>query len=151
MTLPLADAMAQCERHASVLRGAMAERPAAFDAQLLLTADPALVRVTDQFVLRFIKLQDTLGEHVLRPFAAEVLGEPVSDLPLIDVAERLDRFGVLSSAGWFRWRALRNALTHDYPDQPQIRAVVLNESLSAAQGMLELLRRLREAMARRPR
>jgi hypothetical protein len=151
MTLPLADALAQCERHAGVLRSAMVEMPSAYDVPLLLAADPTLIRVTDQFVLRFIKLQDTLGEHVLRPFAAEVLGEPVSDLPLVDVVERLDRFGMLSSAGWFRWRALRNALTHDYPDQPEIRSAVLNEALGAARGMLELLLRLREAAARRPR
>jgi hypothetical protein len=142
MTLPLQDALAQCRRHAEVLRSAMAELPAAFDADTVEANDPALLRVTDQFVLRFIKLQDTLGEHVLRAFATRVLGEPVADLPLIDVVHRLERYGYLSAAGWMRWRALRNALTHEYPDRPALRAAVLTESLSAAAELIALLQRL---------
>ena len=61
-----------------------------------------LIRTIDQFVLRFIKLQDPLGEHVLRAFASEALAEPVSDLPLIDVLARLERYGVLDAAQWVR-------------------------------------------------
>jgi hypothetical protein len=149
MTLPLAEALAQCARHAEVLRSAAAEMPPRFDAATVHAADAALVRVVDQFVLRFIKLQDTLGEHVLRPFCAEVLGEPVADLPLIDVLNRLERFGFLTTAGWLRWRALRNSLTHEYPEHPQIRAALLNEALAAAAAMGDLLQRLRERAATR--
>lgn len=144
MTLPLADALLQCARHADVLRGAMARMPQPMTAALVQGADEELVRTTDQFVLRFIKLQDTLGEHVLRPFAADVLGEPVSDLPLIDVLNRLERFGYLTVSQWMRWRALRNALTHEYPEHPHVRAAVLNESAAAALGMVLLLGRLND-------
>jgi hypothetical protein len=147
MTLPLADALSQCQRHADVLGSAMAAMPRSFGIAEVQAAEPGLVRTTDQFVLRFIKLQDTLGEHVLRPFAADVLGEPVADLPLIDVLDRLERFGYLTTAGWLRWRALRNSLTQEYPEQPQIRAAILNEALGAAAGMIELLQRLRERAA----
>ncbi len=122
----------------------MADLPHVFDADLVQGAGPSLVRAADQFVLRFIKLQDTLGEHVLRQFTADVLGEPVADLPLIDVLNRLERFGYLTTAAWLRWRALRNSLTHEYPDKPQIRAALFNEALSAAERMMELLQRLRE-------
>jgi hypothetical protein len=149
MTLPLADALIQCQRHADVLRGAAAEMPRSFGPVEVQSADTALVRTTDQFVLRFIKLQDTLGEHVLRPFAAEVLGEPVADLPLIDVLDRLERFGYLTTVGWLRWRALHNSLTHEYPEQPHIRAAVLNEALGADVGMTDLLLRLRQRAAAR--
>jgi hypothetical protein len=38
--------------------------------------------------------------------------------------------------------AMRNALTHEYRDQPQIRAAVLNEALQAAAGMTTLLQRV---------
>lgn len=146
---PLAEALAQCERHADVLRSAMADLPANFDASSVQGAAAPLVRATDQFVLRFIKLQDTLGEHVLRQFTADVLGEPVADLPLIDVLDRLERFGYLTTAGWLRWRGLRNSLTHEYPEQPQIRAAVLNEALRAASGMIDLLKRIQERSAGR--
>lgn len=144
MALPLTEALAQCARHAEVLAQAIADLPPLFDAALVQCDDPALLRTTDQFVLRFIELQDTLGEHVLRAFTADVLGEPVADLPLIDVLNRLERYGYLTATGWLRWRALRNSLTHEYPDRPDIRAAILNEARQAAGSLLGLLRRLRD-------
>jgi hypothetical protein len=142
VSLPLADGLAQCRRHAEVLRSAKADLPSRFDEATLAAADGAVVRATDQFVLRFIKLQDTLGEHVLRRFATEVLGEPVEDAPLIDVVARLERFGLLDAREWLRCRALRNALTHEYPDQPELRAAILNEALTQADRLADLVREL---------
>lgn len=132
MSLPLADGLMQCGRHAEVLRSARADLPGHFDAAVLAAADVAMVRAIDQLVLRFIQPQDTLGEHVLRRFAAQVLGEPVEDAPLIDVLQRLERFGLLDPRQWMRWRALRNSLTHEYPGRLDIRAAILNEALVAS-------------------
>ena len=97
MSLPLHDALRQCRRHAEVPAKAQVDLPASFDVTHVLAPDDALVRTGDQFVLRFIKLQDTLGEQVLRTFTAEVLGETVFDLPLIDVLNRLERYGSWAS------------------------------------------------------
>jgi hypothetical protein len=108
----------------------------------------SLIRTIDQFVLRFIKLQDTLGEHVLRAFASEVLAEPVSDLPLIDVLARLERYGVLDSAQWARWRALRNSLTHEYPGHPETRIAVLEEARAAAGVLSRLVEQLDSRLPR---
>ncbi len=147
MSVPLRDALQQCRRHADVLAKASADLPPTFELSHVLTPDDALVRVGDQFVLRFIKLQDTLGEQVLRPFTADVLGEPVSDLPLIDVLNRLERFGFVALADWARWRTLRNALTHEYPDRPELRVAILNDALDAARGLEALLARLEARVA----
>ena len=98
MTLPLRAALDQCLRHASLMKGALADLPNPLEVGAVAADEGALIRTIDQFVLRFIKLQDTLGEHVLRAFASEVLAEPVNDLPLNDVLARLERYGVLDSA-----------------------------------------------------
>jgi hypothetical protein len=143
VSLPLAEGLVQCRRHAEVLHSAKADLPSRFDEATLAAADAALVRTTDQFVLRFIKLQDTLGDHVLRRFATEVLGEPLEDAPLIDVLARLERFGLLDAREWLRCRALRNALTHEYPDRLEIRAAILNEALVQADRLGALVLELR--------
>ena len=148
MTLPLAEAVQQCRRHADVLTSAMADLPPRFAVEHVRAPDPGLVRTTDQFVLRFIKLQDTLGEHVLRTFTGDVLGEPVSDLPLIDVLNRLERYGFLELRRWARWSALRNSLTHEYPEHPEIRAALLNEALDATPGLVDLLDRIQQRVDR---
>lgn len=148
MTLPLAEALQQCRRHAEVLTSATADLPLRFDVEQIRSPAPALVRTVDQFVLRFIKLQDTLGEHVLRPFTADVLGEPVSDLPLIDVLNRLERYGFVELRRWARWRALRNSLTHEYLEHPEIRTALLNEALDAAPGLVDLLAAIEQRVRR---
>jgi hypothetical protein len=142
VTLPLREALDQCHRHARLMTGALADLPAVFDASAVASDDVGIVRTIDQFVLRFIKLQDTLGEHVLRPFASEVLAEPVNDAPLIDVLMRLERYGYLEAAQWARWRALRNSLTHEYPDHPETRVTVLEEARHAAEALARLVDRL---------
>ena len=142
MTAPLREALRQCERHVAVLQAALADLPSPLTVEHAASADPPLVRLLDQFILRFVKLQDTLGEQVLRRFTAETLGEPVSDLPLIDVLNRLERFGYLDAARWARWRALRNSLTHEYPEHPEIRAALLNEAVAATSGLADLVARI---------
>ena len=148
MTLPLRVALDQCLRHASLMKSALADLPNPLDAGALAADEDFLIRAIDQFVLRFIKLQDTLGEHVLRAFASEVLAEPVSDLPMIDVLARLERYGVLDSAQWARWRALRNSLTHEYPGHPETRIAVLEEARAAAGALDRLVEQLDSRLAR---
>jgi hypothetical protein len=130
------------------MKGALADLPNPLEVGAVAADEGALIRTIDQFVLRFIKLQDTLGEHVLRAFASEVLAEPVSDLPLIDVLARLERYGVLDSAQWARWRALRNSLTHEYPGHPETRIAVLEEARAAAGALDRLVDQLDSRLPR---
>jgi hypothetical protein len=74
---------------------------------------------------------------------ADVLRGAINNLPPIDVLNCLERFGDLSTADW-----LRNSLTHEYPEQPQIRAAVLDHALVAAVAMTGLLEAIRERAAR---
>jgi hypothetical protein len=130
------------------MKSALADLPNPLDAGALAADEDFLIRAIDQFVLRFIKLQDTLGEHVLRAFASEVLAEPVSDLPMIDVLARLERYGFLDSVQWARWRALRNSLTHEYPGHPETRIAVLEEARAAAGALDRLVEQLDSRLAR---
>ena len=82
MSLPLHDALRQCRRHAEVPAKAQVDLPASFDVTHVLAPDDALVRT---------------GDQVLRTFTAEVLGETVFDRPLIDVLNRLERYGSWAS------------------------------------------------------
>lgn len=73
MSLPLEDALRQCDRHAQRMDMAMQRIPFPLDGHELAQDNEALITVIDQFVFRFIKFQDTLGEHVLRQFCLRVL------------------------------------------------------------------------------
>lgn len=135
MSLPLDVALAQCARHAAVMQGALAAMPMPLTVGHLTHADAELVRLIDQFVLRYTKLQDTLGTHVLRQFALLVLQEPLEDAAFIDVLNLLEKRGFLGAKQWAAQRSLRNALTHEYPDEPARQAAVLAPAQTSAQDL----------------
>lgn len=136
MSLPLPDALRICRLHNAALKGALQAAPLPITAEALKSASTEQVRALDQAVLRYLKLQDTMGEQVLRTFLIEVLEEPMEDKPMLDLLNRLERLGYLSTDEWLASRQLRNQLTHDYPEDPARQAEVLNR-LPAAQCMIE--------------
>jgi benzoyl-CoA reductase/2-hydroxyglutaryl-CoA dehydratase subunit BcrC/BadD/HgdB len=142
VSLPLDVALKQCTRHAEIMLAALGEMPAPLSADQLQHASPELIRLMDQFVLRFTKLQDTLGAHVLRQFAARILIEPVEDVPFIDVLDLLERRGYLTTEAWALQRSTRNALTHEYPEDPQRQALALNAARQAAQQLNQWLEKI---------
>ena len=92
----LLDAWQQCQRHAHH----MAHAKSAIAPTLPLTAtalsqlNDEAVQDWDQFVLRFTKLQDTLGARLF-PALLEHLQEPFQDRPMIDKLHRLEKKGYL--------------------------------------------------------
>lgn len=139
MSLPLIDALRQCQNHALHLQSAIADITPPITSKTLDAASPAVTRTLDQMILRFIKLQDTMGEHVLRGFAVGVLLEPLEDAPLSDVVAKLEKLGYLTVKEWMVQRKLRNALTHEYPDQSDRQAAALNATILASKQLIDWL------------
>ena len=142
MSLPLDVALRQCARHAEVMQSAMRQMPTLLSAEILAQQTTELTQLLDQFVLRFTKLQDTLGTHVLRQFAVQILVEPVEDLAFIEVLNLLERRGYLTAEGWAEQRSTRNALTHEYPEDPRRQLLALTAARLAANQLVEWLEKI---------
>ncbi len=90
-----------------------------------LLADETMVAILDQIVYRFSKLQDTLGK-TLRLFLS-LKGENVENLTMIDVINLAQKRGIdINPDTWFEIRELRNLLTHEYEEEHEEIANVLN-------------------------
>lgn len=77
-----------------------------------LRQDIDLAERVDAFVVRFGRLQDTVGDKLL-PGVLAWLAEPVG--PAIDNLARAERLGwVGSAATWLECRQLRNFMIHEY-------------------------------------
>ncbi len=88
---------------------------------------------TDAFVVRFGRLQDTLGDKLLPAYLRE-LGEPVG--AAIDNIDRAERLGLMPPAEtWTGARKLRNQMVHDYVRDP----VLLAESLNRGHTLVAVL------------
>ena len=123
-------ALWEADRHAAALSEALAEWNAgpALDMKQP-ERDRMLLRLADQILFRFTKLQDALGERLV-PATLQCLAESFEEWPMRDRLDRLE--GYLRVDDWLRWRELRNRLAHEYPNQPELRFAVLKATIGAA-------------------
>lgn len=139
MSKRLPTQLLECRRHVHFIEHARRHIPAP-TAALLENPSDDLVAALDQFVYRFSKLQDTLGRKVLRAVLVEHFREPYEDAPFRDVLDRLEALRIVDSADrWDEYRAVRNALVHDYPESAAEKAQVLSEGFTMSAELASLV------------
>lgn len=140
----------EADRHWSALAPALEEwRQRTPPSLAAVETNDQKLRLLDQILFRFARLQDCFGERLV-PATLEALSEPFEAWPMRDRLERLDRIGFLRVEDWLRWRELRNRLSHEYPDQPELRWAGILAAVEAASQLGELLQRWRAHPALRP-
>ena len=97
------------------------------------------VRTVDQFILRFTKLQDALGGRLF-PSILQYLQEQYEERPMLDKLNRLEKLGYIQNAeAWQSIRTTRNKFAHDYPDDSEKNAALINIAREAAEEMFIIL------------
>lgn len=130
-----------CQTHAERLRWAMVQlaQKKPFTAKTLQQLTDTELAVFDQFIVRFSKLQDAMGAKLL-PSVIELTHEEGELTTFIDKLNRLEKIGALSSVEqWLKLREMRNQFAHDYPDDPEIQASLLNKAFDLAAQLLATL------------
>src|SRR5674476_986345 len=84
-----------------------------------------------------------------RQFCLQVLLEPVEDSSLADILNLLEQRGYLAADEWRSQRAMRNTLTHEYPEQVTWQAEALNRSRVMSLQLIDWLTRFRAEFERR--
>src|SRR5665647_1828178 len=141
LKLQLQDAWRECERNAYHLRRAIdllsPILPMTGEQFEHLTDEQ--IQTLDQFVLRFTKLQDAMGGR-LYPAVLGYLQESFDERPMLDKLNRLEKLGYIQSAEtWQDVRTIRNKLAHDYPDDYEKNAALVNIATEAATSMCAML------------
>ena len=139
--------LGECRLHVEVLAEALAEarqwQP--FTPDSVQHIEKEQLRVLDQVAYRFTKLQDTMGQKVL-PAILDLAQEPIApDATFVEKLNWLERMGALPSADeWKKLRAARNAIAHEYPDEPAFRASAINRFLDGAMRLSALYASVRK-------
>lgn len=142
--------LAQCETHARRMQWAKHALHVTFplSANKLHALDDATVAIIDQFVGRFAKLQDAMGAKLL-PLVLELTKEQGDLDAYLDKLNRLEKIGALPSVDeWLELREMRNAFAHDYPEDSELQAAVLNRAFVASDRLLEILNHVKKFAAR---
>lgn len=145
---PLATALWEADRHLDTLQSALRDWDAAPAANLgELEANPEKLRLLDQLLFRFTKLQDAVGLRLV-PATLAALSEPFEDWPMIDRLNRLEKLGFVNVDDWLRWREIRNRLAHEYPDAPETRFAAIETAVIAADDLATAYRAWRAHLNR---
>ena len=133
-----------CQRHADRLQWAMTELQPhlPFSEHTLAQLNDIELAILDQFSTRFGKLQDLMGAKLF-PAVLDLTKEPGDLKAFIDKLYRLEKIGAIPSADdWLLMREIRNAFSHDYPDDPDLQAEILNKAFELAIQLLDVLNRV---------
>ena len=122
----LAALLHECDLHLQALHEAIGRCPQPLTEAHFSRRDADLIAVLDQFAYRFTKLQDAMSAKLFRQYALEVLQEPVESVPIIDILNLLERYGLLPSVSrWQEIGEIRNQITHEYQLSPAELVVTL--------------------------
>lgn len=150
--LRLRDAWQQCQRHEHHMSHALSAigPTLPMTASALRLLNDEAVQDWDQFILRFTKLQDTMGARLF-PALLDYLQEPYEDRPMLDKLHRLEKLGFIPKLeDWQSLRVIRNRFAHDYPEDDALKAAYLNEAVDAAQTLRAMLARFEPVISSAP-
>lgn len=95
------------------------------------------------YASRFSKLQDFLGSNLFTA-VLENAGEQTETLTFIDKLNKLEKLRIIESANeWKKMRNIRNILSHEYPDRPEITADIFNTAFSYGPMLLNCLNQIK--------
>ena len=97
------------------------------DKQGYLSLTDQNITDIDQFLYRFGKLQDTVGEKLFPAILMFLREEKIRSKSFIDILNRLEKLEILDSKDdWLELRKIRDDLSHDYDDNPEEMASAIN-------------------------
>lgn len=84
------------------------------------------IEAIDQYLFRFAKLQDTMGDKLFKLILSQY-EENTQQLSFIDVLNKLEKLEFIPSAKeWLTLRKIRNEISHQYDDEPEEMSQAIN-------------------------
>jgi hypothetical protein len=121
--------IAECDKHLKRINTAYLKMsvfmPVDVTRYQQLTEDE--VEHIDQFLFRFAKLQDAMGEKLFVLTLEFLEEENPRNKPFIDILNRLEQLNLLEDKNtWLELRKISNNIAHQYEDEAQQEAQALN-------------------------
>ena len=105
----------ECNQHIKMIANSYAKIQVylPLDKEKYLSFGLEKIGYIDQYLFRFSKLQDSMGEKLFSTMLI-LLGEDYSKKPFIDLLNRLEKLGLLYKDKWLSLRKVRNDVAHEY-------------------------------------
>jgi len=130
----------ECERHQTRMMTAYqkVQHLLPLQATSYLELKEEDIAFVDQFLFRYAKLQDAMGQRLFKGMLA-YFQEDVEALPFVDILNKLEKLEFIASAEkWQELREIRNVIAHEYDDSPELAAQALNAVFASHQDLIDI-------------
>ena len=111
-----------------------------FNVSRITNLEADQISFIDQYIFRFSKIQDIMGEKLFR-LILEAVEERIESLAYIDILNKLEQLEVLpDKTKWLYLRKLRNEVSHEYPMVDEEAVVALNSLFNTKEKLTEFYR-----------
>ncbi len=121
--------LGECDKHLTRIQSAGKKMKSIMpmDSNRFENLSETEVQIIDQFIFRFMKLQDSMGEKLFRALLI-FLDENIEQKPFIDILNRLEKLEIIDDVeSWKRLRDIRNELSHQYEDDSEDMSIAINK------------------------
>jgi len=102
------------------------------------------IKNIDQYLFRFAKMQDTIGEKLFKAIINEYV-QSSETLTFVDILNQLEQIGILSSADdWKILRTARNNIAHQYDDEPEEMADAINKIFAQKDILFDVFENIKD-------
>ena len=119
----------ECNKHIEKLNTAYGKLQVSFplNETIYNAFDENEMCYLDQYLYRFSKLQDSIGQKLFKAIL-DYKKEETTAKSFVDILNRLEQLEYLQDIdGWFELRTIRNQLAHDYEDDNEELVEILNK------------------------
>ena len=118
----------ECDKHIKRINSATKKmsNTMPLDADTYVNLSDNEVEHIDQFLFRFFKLQDAIGQKLFKVLL-QLAEEDIEALTFIDILNKLEKIGILNANEWRELRRDRSDLAHNYDDEPEEMANTINK------------------------
>ena len=137
----------ECEKHLQRLQYAKEKLSRLFPLtqQDYGNLSPEDIQAIDQFIYRFSKLQDTIGEKLIK-IVFSLYEENVEKFTFVDILNRLEKAEILTAQTWKELRDIRNELSHNYKDDPMENTIILNKVYEKEEALELIYKNIKERL-----
>ena len=112
------------------------------DAEKYTQLSDEEIAYIDQYLFRFAKLQDVMGQKIFR-YLLLYVGEDVEYKPFMDILNRMEKLELLEDAKlWIKLREIRNEISHQYDDDPEEMSVAINHIVGEKETIERVFQKL---------
>jgi len=100
-------------------------------------------RIVNSFLFNFLKIQDKIGGKLFRLALQQWREMDSDDITMLDILNRLEKLGIIESVeAWDKLCEIRNALTHEYPEDTRLRIENIQLALRGYKQLVDIVVKL---------